>query len=242
VIKWGKHGSFFACSSYDKKDPNSCTFTKENPIDLPDLETADVQETEQEEFCENCGRTMVLKRGRFGQFMACTGYPECKTTRRLDQAKKVPDVPLDEKCPECQRTLVLRHGRFGEFVSCSGYPDCKWIKQNFVGVKCPQCKEGEIVEKKARRGNFFYGCSRYPKCDFTVAYKPVPEKCPKCGSDYLLEKNLKSGKFLSCPNNKAVAAEEPKRRGKKKAAETETAVQCDYSVKIAEPEKPADVA
>jgi DNA topoisomerase-1 len=109
-------------------------------------------------------------------------------------------------------------------------------------VKCPQCKEGEIVEKKARRGNFFYGCSRYPKCDFTVAYKPVPEKCPKCGSDYLLEKNLKSGKFLSCPNNKAAAAEEPKRRGKKKAAETETAVQCDYSVKIAEPEKPADVA
>jgi DNA topoisomerase-1 len=242
VIKWGKHGSFFACSSYDKKDPNSCTFTKENPIDLPDLETADVQETEQEEFCENCGRTMVLKRGRFGQFMACTGYPECKTTRRLDQAKKVPDVPLDEKCPECQRTLVLRHGRFGEFVSCSGYPDCKWIKQNFVGVKCPQCKEGEIVEKKARRGNFFYGCSRYPKCDFTVAYKPVPEKCPKCGSEYLLEKNLKSGKFLSCPNNKAAASEEPKRRGKKKAAETENAVQCDYSVKIAEPDQPADVA
>jgi DNA topoisomerase-1 len=242
VIKWGKHGSFFACSSYDKKDPNSCTFTKENPIDLPDLETADVQETEQEEFCENCGRTMVLKRGRFGQFMACTGYPECKTTRRLDQAKKVPDVPLDEKCPECQRTLVLRHGRFGEFVSCSGYPDCKWIKQNFVGVKCPQCKEGEIVEKKARRGNFFYGCSRYPKCDFTVAYKPVPEKCPKCGSEYLLEKNLKSGKFLSCPNNKAAASEEPKRRGKKKAAETENAVQCDYSVKIAESDQPADVA
>ena len=242
VIKWGKHGSFFACSSYDKKDPNSCTFTKENPIDLPDLETADVQETEQEEFCENCGRTMVLKRGRFGQFMACTGYPECKTTRRLDQAKKVPDVPLDEKCPECGRTLVLRHGRFGEFVSCSGYPDCKWIKQNFVGVKCPQCKEGEIVEKKARRGNFFYGCSRYPKCDFTVAYKPVPEKCPKCGSEYLLEKNLKSGKFLSCPNNKAAASDEPKRRSKKKAAETENAVQCDYSVKIAEPDQPADVA
>jgi DNA topoisomerase I len=243
VIKWGKHGSFFACSSYDKKDPNSCTFTKENPIDLPDLDTADVQETEQEEYCENCGRPMVLKRGRFGQFMACTGYPECKTTRRLDQAKKVPDVPLDEKCPECQRTLVLRHGRFGEFVSCSGYPDCKWIKQNFVGVKCPQCKEGEIVEKKARRGNFFYGCSRYPKCDFTSANKPVAEKCPKCGSEYLLEKKLKSGTYLTCPNNKASAADEPKRRGKKKAAaETENAVQCDYSIKTAEPEQPADVA
>ena len=88
VIKWGKHGSFYACSAYDKTDPNSCTFTNENPIDLPDLDTADVQETSQEEYCENCGRPMVLKRGRFGQFMACTGYPDCKTTRRLDQAEE----------------------------------------------------------------------------------------------------------------------------------------------------------
>jgi DNA topoisomerase I len=97
VIKWGKHGSFYACSTYDKEDPNTCTFTKENPINLPDLDSADVQETTQEEYCENCGRVMVLKRGRFGQFMACTGYPDCKTTRRLDQGKKVPDIPLDER-------------------------------------------------------------------------------------------------------------------------------------------------
>ena len=83
VIKWGRHGSFYACSTYDKEDPNTCTFTKENPINLPDLDSADVQETTQEEYCENCGRVMVLKRGRFGQFMACTGYPDCKTTRRL---------------------------------------------------------------------------------------------------------------------------------------------------------------
>ena len=79
-------------------------------------------ETTQEEYCENCGRVMVLKRGRFGQFMACTGYPDCKTTRRLDQGKRVPDVPLEETCPQCQRNLVLRHGRYGEFISCSGYP------------------------------------------------------------------------------------------------------------------------
>ena len=132
-----------------------------------------MQETTQEEYCENCGRPMVLKRGRFGQFMACTGYPDCKTTRRLDQAKKVPDIPLDEKCPQCGRNLLLRHGRFGEFISCSGYPECKWVKQNYIGVKCPECKDGELVEKKARRGNFFYGCSNYPKCEFTSAYKPV---------------------------------------------------------------------
>jgi DNA topoisomerase-1 len=244
VIKWGKHGSFFACSTYDKKDPNSCTFTKENPIDLPDLDTAEMPETQEEEYCENCGRPMVLKRGRFGQFMACTGYPECKTTRRLDQQKKVPDIPLDEKCPECSRNLIIRHGRYGEFTSCSGYPDCKYIKQNFIGVKCPDCKEGDLVEKKARRGNYFYGCSRYPSCKFTSAHKLVDQKCPECDSPYLLEKNLKSGTYLVCPNNKKSGADEEKpKRGKKKAdAEAESNVKCDFSKKIAEPKDPEAVA
>jgi DNA topoisomerase-1 len=200
VIKWGRHGSFYACSSYDKEDPNTCTFTKENPIALPDLDSADVQETTQEEYCENCGRVMVLKRGRFGQFMACTGYPDCKTTRRLDQGKKVPDIPLDEKCPKCDRNLILRHGRYGEFVSCSGYPDCKYVKQNFIGVKCPLCKDGELVEKRARKGNTFYGCGNYPKCKFTSAHKPIAEKCPSCGSEYLVEKTLKAGPVIACPN------------------------------------------
>ena len=236
VIKWGKHGSFYACSAYDKSDPNSCTFTKENPIDLPDLDSADLQETTQEEYCENCGRPMVLKRGRFGQFMACTGYPDCKTTRRLDQAKKVPDIPLDEKCPQCGRSLLIRHGRFGEFISCSGYPDCKYVKQNLIGVKCPECKDGDIAEKKARRGNFFYGCTNYPKCEFTSAFKPVAEECPVCKSPYLLEKTLKDGVYLVCPNNKRTAAEEPKRRGKKKKEATESTVKCDYSRQIATPE------
>ena len=201
VIKWGKHGSFYACSSYDKEDPNSCTFTKENPINLPDLDSADMQETTQEEYCENCGRVMVLKRGRFGQFMACTGYPDCKTTRRLDQGKKVPDIPLEETCPKCGRNMVIRHGRYGEFTSCSGYPDCKYVKQNFIGVKCPDCKDGDLVEKRARRkGNTFYGCSNYPKCKFTSANKPIAEKCPTCGSEYMVEKTLKSGPVIACPN------------------------------------------
>jgi len=200
VIKWGKHGSFYACSTYDKEDPNTCTFTKENPINLPDLDSADVQETTQEEYCENCGRVMVLKRGRFGQFMACTGYPDCKTTRRLDQGKKVPDIPLDELCPKCGRNMMIRHGRFGEFTACSGYPECKYVKQNFIGVKCPECKDGELVEKRARKGNTFYGCGNYPKCKFTSAHRPVAEKCPACGSEYLVEKNLKAGPVIACPN------------------------------------------
>ena len=201
VIKWGKHGSFYACSSYDKDDPNSCTFTKENPINLPDLDSADMQETSQEEYCENCGRVMVLKRGRFGQFMACTGYPDCKTTRRLDQGKRVPDIPLEETCPRCGRNMVIRHGRYGEFTSCSGYPDCKYVKQNFIGVKCPDCEDGEVVEKRARRkGNTFYGCSNYPQCKFTSANKPIAEKCPTCGNQYLVGKTLKAGPVIACPN------------------------------------------
>ena len=247
VLKWGKHGSFFACSAYKKDDPTSCTFTKENPVNLTDLDTAEMPETSQEEYCENCGRLMVLKRGRFGQFMACTGYPDCKTTRRLDQGRKVPDVALEETCPQCGRNLVLRHGRYGEFISCSGYPECKYIKQNLIGVKCPQCKDGDLAEKKARRrGNIFYGCTNYPKCDFTSAYKPVAEACPKCGSPYLLEKNLKSGSVLVCPNNKGKAADEeeqpkPKRRGKKAEADAADqaaapTVKCDYSKPIPTPE------
>jgi DNA topoisomerase I len=201
VIKWGKHGSFYACSTYDKENPDTCTFTKENPINLPDLDTADAQDTgAAEEYCENCGRVMVLKRGRFGQFMACTGYPDCKTTRRLDQGKKVPDIPLDELCPKCGRNMMIRHGRFGEFTTCSGYPECKYVKQNFIGVKCPDCKDGDLVEKRARKGNTFYGCGNYPKCKFTSAHKPIPEKCTSCGSEYLVEKNLKSGSVIACPN------------------------------------------
>ena len=213
VIKWGKHGSFYACSTYDKDDPNTCTFTKENPINLPDLDSADMQETgAAEEYCENCGRVMVLKRGRFGQFMACTGYPDCKTTRRLDQGKKVPDIPLDELCPKCGRNLMIRHGRNGEFTSCSGYPDCKYVKQNFIGVKCPDCKDGELVEKRARKGNTFYGCSNYPKCKFTSANKPLAEKCPSCGKEFLVEKFLKDGPVIACPNKECdYQRDDPKR-------------------------------
>ena len=241
VLKWGKHGSFFACSTFDKKDPNSCSFTKENPINLTDLGDAEISSNNEEEFCENCGKPMVLKRGRFGTFMACTGYPECKTTRRLDSVQKKPDVPLDEKCPDCGRNLLLRNGRFGEFISCSGYPECKYIKQNFIGVKCPICKTGEIVEKKARRGNFFYGCANYPKCDFTAATKPVAECCPDCGSPYLLEKVTKDGTFLICPNSKAPAKSKAKPKtkdkGKKKVETAE--ITCGFSKKIAEPQPEA---
>jgi DNA topoisomerase-1 len=238
VLKWGKFGSFFACSAYDKKKPGSCTFTKENFEGKPNLALSGGEEAEQqEEYCENCGRVMVLRNGPWGPYMACPGYsedPPCKTVRRLNQKQQQkPPQPLDEKCPKCGEQLVLRNGQYGEFVSCSGYPKCKYIKQTTIGVKCPLCHEGDIVEKKARRGNFFYGCSEYPKCSFTANYQPVDKKCPECGSPYLLEKTLKSGVYLVCPNNKRPSAdEEATSKKRKKKDEPESAVACSYTKRL----------
>jgi DNA topoisomerase-1 len=241
LLKWGKFGSFFACSKYNKKDPASCTFTKENIAAKPDMNTPEAQEAgETEEYCDNCGRVMVLRRGIFGPFMSCPGYnedPPCKTFRKLSQKqqqKQNTAEPTGEDCPACGKPLVLRQGAFGEFVSCSGYPKCKYVKQNLIeGLKCPKCGTGDLAERKARRGNLFWGCTNYPKCDFTSNSKLVAEKCPECGSPYLVEKVLRSGIFLECPNKKKTAEEiVPKRRGKKAAEPEKTAVECSYSKRI----------
>lgn len=194
VIKWGKHGSFLACTGYPE-----CTYTRELPVDLPDIDNADLAEQGDEEYCQNCGRPMVLKKGRFGTFFACTGYPDCKTTKQIGGAQKKADVPLDEKCPQCGNNLVQKYGRYGEFTACSNYPACKYVKQKTIGVKCPECSEGEVVERRSKRGKTFYGCNRYPDCDFVAWARPVPEKCPDCGNPYLVEKYLKAGAFLQCP-------------------------------------------
>ena len=251
VLKWGKFGSFFACSAYNKKDPASCTFTKENTAGKPDMNTPEAQEAgEQDEYCENCGRVMVLRRGPFGMFMSCPGYnddPPCKTFRKLSQKqqqKQSTPKPTGEDCPVCGKPLVLRQGAYGEFVSCSGYPKCKYIKQNLIeGMKCPKCGDGDIAERKARRGNVFWGCTNYPKCDFTSNNKPVPTKCPECGSPYLVEKTLKSGVYLECPNKKKGAEEEvkPKKRGKKTPEAAESTVVCTYSKRIGDAPPPPTV-
>ncbi len=195
VIKWGKHGSFIACTGYPE-----CTNTRELTVDLPDIDKADLTEQDAEEYCENCGRPMVLKKGRFGQFYACSGYPDCKTTKQLGGAQKKPDVPLEEKCPKCDNNLVKKFGRFGEFTACGNYPACKYVKQNTIGVPCPNCTEGEIVERRSKKGKTFFGCNRYPECDFVAWGKPLNEKCPECGSSYLIEKWLKAGSVAQCPN------------------------------------------
>jgi DNA topoisomerase I len=195
VIKWGKHGSFVACTGYP-----DCKNTRELTVDLPDIDKADLTEQDEVEYCPNCGRPMVLKKGRFGQFLACSGYPECKTTKQLGEAQKPKDVPLEEKCPQCDNQLIKKYGRYGEFVACSNYPTCKYIKQKTIGVKCPNCSEGEVVERRSKRGKTFYGCNRYPECDFVAWGKPLPERCPECGGSYLIEKFLKAGPVAQCPN------------------------------------------
>jgi DNA topoisomerase I len=194
VIKWGKHGSFIACTGYP-----DCTNTRELTVDLPDVDKADLTEQDETEYCENCGRPMVLKKGRFGQFFACSGYPECKTTKQIGGEQRK-DVPLEEKCPQCGNHLAQKFGRYGEFVACSNYPTCKYVKQKTIGVPCPNCSQGEVVERRSKRGRTFYGCNRYPECDFVAWGKPIPEKCPECGSSYLVEKWLKAGPVAQCPN------------------------------------------
>jgi DNA topoisomerase I len=195
VIKWGKHGSFIACTGYPE-----CTYTRELTVDLADVDKADLSDQGDEEYCVNCGRPMVLKKGRFGSFFACSGYPDCKTTKQIGGKQTKADQPLDEKCPQCQSNMVIKHGRFGEFTACSNYPTCKYVKQKTIGVKCPECSEGEVVERRSKRGKTFYGCNRWPDCNFVAWGKPVPEKCPECGSPYMVEKWLKAGAFWQCPN------------------------------------------
>jgi DNA topoisomerase-1 len=211
VIKFGRFGQFLACSNYPE-----CRTTREiaKPATAAtaagdgDGKTATASagvaggaESEQAEECELCGKPMALKRGRFGQFLGCTGYPECRNIRKISKSGQVAaaPVPLEEKCPDCDANLVRRQGRFGEFVSCSNYPTCKYVKRETTGVACSKagCR-GEIVVKKSKRGKAFYGCSEYPKCDAVYWDKPVQEPCPQCHAPFLLEKTTKRGTTKAC--------------------------------------------
>jgi DNA topoisomerase I len=217
-------------------EPFSCDFTKENFAAKPDLSAPGADEVAEEEFCDNCGRVMVLRNGPWGPFMACPGYnedPPCKTIRKLNQkVQQKPPVQLEEACPKCGKPLLLRNGQYGEFISCSGYPKCKYIKQELLDVKCPK-DGGDIAVRKTKRGDLFYGCVNYPKCDFASNLKLVNQTCPKCDSAYVLEVVNDKGTYLVCPNNREAL---PKRRKKKGAPEEEpTTRPCTYEKKIAGP-------
>ncbi|ADW69794.1 type I DNA topoisomerase [Granulicella tundricola] len=303
ILKWGKFGSFFACSAFSKakavtiaaapwkKDPKavlkkilgsfhfpmivkavtfdetnfskevadakefaeavksaagkgkkitaepvSCDFTKENFAAKPDLNAPGADEAPEEEFCDNCGRLMVLKNGPWGPFMSCPGYsddPPCKTIRKLTQkVQSKPPITLDEPCPKCGKPLLQRDGAYGEFIACSGYPKCKYVKQELLDVKCPK-DGGDLAVRKTKRGDVFYGCVNYPKCDFASNLKLVNETCPKCHSAYLLEYGNKEGTYLVCPNNREFL---PKRRPKKgQPVEVPTTPECTYERLIGPP-------
>lgn len=226
-------------------EADSCDFTKENFAAKPDLANADGQEEEQEEFCDNCGRQMVLRNGPWGPFMSCPGYnedPPCKTIRKLTQKVQTkPPVVLEEPCPKCGKPLLQRDGQYGEFIACSGYPKCKYVKQDLLEVPCPKCGS-EVAVRKTKRNTTFYGCTRYPKCDFTSNQLLVNETCPKCDSAYLVEYSNDEGTYYVCPNNREML---PKRRPKKGApAEEPTTPECTFEKKVGPPkpkEAPEDL-
>jgi DNA topoisomerase-1 len=217
-------------------EPVSCDFTKENFAAKPDLSAPGADDVPEEEFCDNCGRVMVLRNGPWGPFMACPGYnedPPCKTIRKLTQKVQTkPPVQLEEACPKCGKPLLQRDGQYGEFIACSGYPKCKYVKQELLDVKCPK-DGGDLAVRKTKRGDVFYGCVNYPKCDYASNLKLVNETCPNCDSAYLLEVVNDKGTFLVCPNNREAL---PKRRSKKGAAEeTPTTPPCSFEKKVAGP-------
>ena len=191
-----RHGFFLGCNRYP-----DCDYIKDLSPELP----AEADGTPKIEYCDNCGKEMVIKRGRFGVFLACKGYPDCKTTRRLVEGTRIarqPDVPLDEKCPLDDAQLLRRAGRFGDFIGCTNYPKCKYTRPITLGIKCPKCDEGEFVRRGISRGRgagrIFYGCSRYPDCDFTTPHEPINQPCPKCHAPFIVEKRTKQGNFRSC--------------------------------------------
>ena len=162
------------------------------------------KDIETEETCDVCGKPMVIRWGRHGRFMACSGYPACKTTKPLPgEERPAMEEPKEseEKCPKCGSAMVLKSGRFGRFLACSKYPECKTTKPVPSGIKCPK-DGGDIVERRTRKGKPFWSCSNYPKCDFATWHKPVNEKCPQCKAEYLVIKGKKGGGAVKACDNK----------------------------------------
>ncbi|MDF1498026.1 MAG: type I DNA topoisomerase [Patescibacteria group bacterium] len=156
-----------------------------------EIDKKELTEEKTDEKCEKCGSPMIIKLGRFGKFMACTNYPDCKTTKQLGEEKELNEEFSDEKCEKCGKPMAVKRGRFGTFLGCTGYPDCKTIKPivKSTGTKCPQCNKNDIVEKKSKAGRTFFACNGYPDCKFALWSKPTGEKCPKCQSLMIFAKN-----------------------------------------------------
>jgi len=165
------------------------------------LSKKEITEEKTDEVCEKCGSPMIIKLGRYGKFLACSNFPTCRNTKKLNgSGEKEEPEPTDQVCEKCGKPMVIKNGRYGKFMACSGYPECKTIKniEQSTGIKCPSCQEGEIVVKRGRRGKNFYACNKYPDCKFSLWSKPTGGKCSACGSLMVYGKN----KTLVCSNKK----------------------------------------
>jgi DNA topoisomerase-1 len=170
---------------------------------LKDMEDVRDMRVESAELCELCGKSMVVKWGRNGRFLACTGFPACRNTREMEGGTpSAPPEPVEIACAECGKPMVRKRGRFGDFLACSGYPTCKATRSVPTGINCPKpgCK-GELVERRTKTGRVFFGCSEYKAsgCDFVVWGTPVKEACPECGAGFLVAANRRrTGRELKC--------------------------------------------
>ena len=163
--------------------------------------------------CHQCGNPLVIRFGRHGEFLSCSTYPECKTTHEFIRDEKgvivIQEQEVKADCDKCGAPMVVKRGRFGPFLACTRYPDCKSTKAIPVGVDCPKCG-ADLVQRRSKRGKVFYGCSKYPNCDYASWYRPIPEKCPQCANPFLIEKYAKNvGAYLGCPNKECGYTREP---------------------------------
>lgn len=188
-----------------------------------EVSKAEVTTEETDRECPECGKPLVIRLGRKGRFLACSGFPACRHTEPLGQEDKAAEEPelSDQTCGKCGAPMLIKQGRFGKYLACSAYPNCRniepLVKPKSLGITCPACQEGELQEKKSRYGKIFYSCNRYPKCKFALWDLPIPGPCPVCDFPLLVEKTTKrEGTVHKCPQEG-----------------------CSHKLQIAPPEKPA---
>jgi len=199
----------------------------EQVVKTGSVERRDITQQQLDEACPDCGKPLAIRLGKRGNFIGCTAYPECKYTRDIKPATGEPEPApelLDRKCPLCEGDLAYKRGRYGRFIGCVNYPTCKHVeplnKPKETGVPCPECKQGELMERKSRYGKLFYSCNRYPDCKYAVWDPPVRQPCPKCGHPIMTIKTTKRrGMELVCPD-KTCGHREPAPESEPESART----------------------
>ncbi|MHB1399002.1 MAG: type I DNA topoisomerase [Trichloromonadaceae bacterium] len=197
--------------------------------------------------CPDCSQELVIKLGKAGKFLACSGFPECRYTEALGSEEREEPVLSEEKCDKCGAAMLIKDGRYGKFLACSAYPACKniqpLVKPKSLDIDCPDCKQGVLMEKKSRYGKIFYSCNRYPQCKYALWDLPIAEPCPKCSYPVIVEKVTKRyGTFRKCPTENCDWKLELVAPEKKAAAVKETAPKTAVkkpAAKMAAAKKPA---